>query len=218
LSTKKFINIFNCKSNQTKLPNLNASISYYIMKLSTIFFAVVAISSTHALSPNANQEVSRRGAFGLIASGAASAAFMLGQPQAASAAAAKTGAASPFTGDYNDPNHPECLRQVKVVGAPLRADGSRSAYPVIEVTGYDGKGDSKICTDRPTRADLWKVEGTVKSGNSAIIDFSPKGGPSNLVATYEDGGIVFPDGNKWTKVTRGTPNRRPEDMSTLKSD
>lgn len=51
-----------------------------------------------------------------------------------------------------------------------------------------------------------------------FIDFSPKGGPDKLLAKYEDGGIVFPDGNKWTKVARGTPNRRPKDMSTLKSE
>ncbi|KAG7365341.1 hypothetical protein IV203_038544 [Nitzschia inconspicua] len=189
------------------------------MKLSNIAIFIAAVATTDALAPNSaapESSVSRRGAFGLLGAGAA-AAFLL-QPQVANAAAAKTGAASPFTGDYNDPNHPECLRQVKVVGAPLRADGTRSQYPVIEVTGYDGKGDSKICTDRPTRDDLWKVQGTVKSSNSAVIDFSPKGGPSNLVATYEDGGIVFPDGNKWTKVARGTDSRRPADMSTLKSD
>jgi len=51
-----------------------------------------------------------------------------------------------------------------------------------------------------------------------FIDFSPKGGPEKLLAKYEDGGIVFPDGNKWTKVARGTPLRRPKDMSTLKSE
>jgi hypothetical protein len=190
------------------------------MKYATVILTVIAVASTNALAPHDNvtsgKNVSRRGAFGLLSAGAASAFLM--KPQLAFAAAAKTGTASPFTGDYNDPNHPECLRQVKVVGAPLRADGTRSQYPVIEVTGYDGKGDGKICTDRPTREDLWKIQGTVKTNNSAIIDFSPKGGPTNLLATYEDGGIVFPDGNKWTKVARGTNSRRPADMSTLKSD
>jgi hypothetical protein len=39
-----------------------------------------------------------------------------------------------------------------------------------------------------------------------------------MLAKFEDGGIVFPDGNKWTKVVRGTPDRRPKDMSTLKSE
>jgi hypothetical protein len=189
------------------------------MKFTIATFAVLAASS-YALSPNSNTEsgVSRRGAFGLLSAGGAAAALVVANPRLASAATAKTGASSPFQGDYDDPNHPECLRQVKVVGAPLRADGSRSAYPVIEVTGYDGKGDSPVCSDRPTRADLWKVTGTVKSKNTAVIDFSPKGGPSNLMATYEDGGIVFPDGNKWTKLRVPSNNRRPADMSTLKSD
>ena len=31
-------------------------------------------------------------------------------------------------------------------------------------------------------------------------------------------GILFPDGNKWTKVSYGTNARRPTDMSTLKSE
>ena len=57
----------------------------------------------------------------------------------------------------------------------------------------------------------------MKSNTEAIIDFSPKGGPSNLGATWDDG-IVFPDGNKWTKVAAGTSDRLPKDMSTLKSD
>jgi hypothetical protein len=65
---------------------------------------------------------------------------------------------------------------------------------------------------------LWKVEGTVKSTTSAEIDFSPKGGPSKLSAKFEDGGIVFPDGNKWTKLPYVTKDRLPSDMSTLKSE
>merc|ERR1719506_416539 len=153
--------------------------------------------------------------FGVLG-GAAAVVAGAGQASAA-ASTVKTGQASLFTGDYDDPNHPDCLRQVKVVGAPLKGDGTRSPYPVIEVVGYDGKG-GKVCTDRPTRDDLWKIQGTVKSSNTAFIDFSPKGGPEKLLAKYEDGGIVFPDGNKWTKVARGTPLRRPEDMSTLKSE
>mmetsp|Transcript_50437 Transcript_50437/g.99638 ORF Transcript_50437/g.99638 Transcript_50437/m.99638 type:complete len:192 (-) Transcript_50437:83-658(-) len=149
--------------------------------------------------------------------GAATTAVTL-VPQEAQATTAKTGLGSPFTGDYNDPNHPNCLRQVKVVGAPLRGDGTRSAYPVMEITGYDGKAGSATCTDRPTRADLWKVEGTVKSTTEAYVDFSPKGGPTKMLAKFEDGGIVFPDGNKWVKVAGGTKDRLPLDMFTLKSE
>lgn len=149
----------------------------------------------------------------LLGSGAAA----LWGTQAASATTAKTGSASPFTGDYDDPNHPGCLRQVKVVGSPIRGDGSRSPFPVIEVVGYDGK-DGKSCgpEDRPARSDLWKLQGTVKTTSEAVIDFSPKGGPSQLTAKY-DNGMVFPDGNVWKKVQGGTNSRRPKDMSTLKS-
>jgi hypothetical protein len=168
---------------------------------------LLAASSASAFS------VERRNFFGQFAGAAA---VMAAGAQEASAAL-KSGASSPFTGDYNDPNHPGCLRQVKVVGAPLKADGTRSAYPLIEVTGYDGKGESAMCTDRPTREDLWKIQGKLKSNTEATIDFSPKGGPANLLASYQDG-IVFPDGNKWTKVPTGTNDRRPKDMTTLKSE
>ena len=177
------------------------------MKTASLFFIF-------ATTANAFSAMDRRQWFGQAAGAAA--IVVAGAPDAQ--AAMKTGAASAFTGDYDDPNHPGCLRQVKVIGAPLRADGTRSKFPIIEVTGYDGKGGSKMCTDRPTRSDLWKVQGKLLSESDAVIDFAPKGGPENLKAKYDGGGIVFPDGNKWTKVTGGTNDRRPEDMSTLKSN
>lgn len=183
-------------------------------KLSTVFLAsaIMALAMTDAWTINS---VNRRQLLGIFGAGAAA---TLVAPQEADATTAKTGLGSPFTGDYNDPNHPDCLRQVKVVGAPLRGDGTRSAFPVIEITGYDGKGNGATCTDRPTRADLWKVEGTVRNTNEAYVDFSSKGGPAKMLAKFEDGGIVFPDGNKWVKVPGGTKDRLPEDMSTLKSN
>lgn len=178
-------------------------------------FATTAI----ALAPSNNQAFGSRRSFlsGVTSAGAAVIASNTLMPEQASAAIAKTGAASVFTGEYDDPNHPGCLRQVKVIGPPLRADGTRSAYPIVEVKGYDGKDGAKMCTDRPTRADLWSVQGKLLNNNEARLDFSPKGGPANLLAKWEDGGIVFPDGNKWTKVVRGTADRYPKDMSTLKS-
>ena len=43
-----------------------------------------------------------------------------------------------------------------------------------------------------------KVKGTV-DGNSIIVDFTPKGGPSGVEAKFVVGkGLVFPDGNVWT--------------------
>lgn len=194
-------------------------------KISSTFFTaavLLLVPSTHGWTPldsssSSSTTLNRRDmVLGFLSAGAAVALF----PSEAEATTAKTGLGSPFTGDYNDPNHPNCLRQVKVVGAPLRGDGTRSAYPVIEITGYDGKqgGGGATCTDRPTRADLWKVEGTVKTTTEAYVDFSPKGGPTKMLAKFEDGGIVFPDGNKWVKVAGGTKDRLPLDMTTLKSN
>mmetsp|Transcript_25909 Transcript_25909/g.55136 ORF Transcript_25909/g.55136 Transcript_25909/m.55136 type:complete len:196 (+) Transcript_25909:93-680(+) len=165
-------------------------------------------TSKHAFSD-------RRAFFGVIGGAAAAAVAVAAPPAAQAAGAIKTGPSNPFTGDYDDPNHPGCLRQVKVVGAPQKADGSKPLYANVEVVGYDGKGGSKTCTDRPTRDDLWKVTGKTKGKEEAFLDFSSKGGPSNLVATWDGSGIVFPDGNKWTKLTYAPRDRRPKDMSTL---
>ena len=118
-------------------------------KLLSILFVSAMMATADAWS--AEGLVNRRQIFGFIG-GACGAALVAGE---ANASAARTGASSPFTGFYDDPNHPNCLRQVKVVGAPLRGDGTRSAYPVMEVTGYDGKGNGATCTDRPTVSESW---------------------------------------------------------------
>ena len=183
----------------------------------TCTIAVLAAASTDALVTNQPKAFAsdRRNFFGVIG-GAAAAAVAVASPPAANAAnIIKTGPANPFTGDYDDPNHPGCLRQVKVVGAPQKADGSKPLYAVVEVTGYDGKEGEKECKEQPTRADLWRVKGKTKGGDEAFIDFSSKGGPSDLVGKWDGSGIVFPDGNKWTKLKVPSKNRRPKDMSTL---
>ena len=192
-----------------------------MVRIISSLFVVSALSSQLCVSgfgvdkPNSQAtKIDRRNAFGIIGSMITGAAAL---PSASNAVAFKVGPSNPFTGFYDDPNHPGCLRSVKVLGAPLRADGTRPANPIIEVVGYDGNGSSNVCTERPSRSDVWKIQGKMKSNTEAIIDFSPKGGPSNLAATWDDG-IVFPDGNKWTKVASGTSDRLPKDMSTLKSD
>ena len=175
--------------------------------------ALLATSATTNALVNHNKAfTSRRNFFGVLGGAAA----IVGTSKEANAAGAiKTGPANPFTGDYDDPNHPGCLRQVKVVGAPMKPDGSRNLYAVVEVTGYDGKNGEKTCTDRPKREDLWKVTGKTRGNDEAFLDFSSKGGPADLVGKWDGSGIVFPDGNKWTKLNYSPRNRRPEDMSTL---
>jgi len=106
---------------------------------------------------------------------------------------------------------------VKIVGAPLGGSGIRSSNPVIEIVGWDGTEGAKTCTTRPpSRDSLWEVKGTVKSQSTATLDFSMRGGPDNVLVNYENGAILFPDGNKWKKVAE-KKDRRPKNMSTLGS-
>ena len=79
-------------------------------------------------------------------------------------------------GIYSDPNHPAGFRVVRVAKNKLYItlqDDPKGE--VIDVVGRKGKN------------------------GSYLIDFSSKGGPKDLAATVEDGKIVFPDGNTWTK-------------------
>ena len=100
----------------------------------------------------------------------------------------KAAMASVFDGDYSDPNHPSCRRSVSV-----SPDGLTAA-----VSGEDGDEGSNSCAN-PT---AWGPLRGAIDGNSIKIDFSPKGGPSDLTASYDvDGeGIRFSDGNLWQKI------------------
>lgn len=189
------------------------------MKSIGIAFLIHAAASASALVASRKPLAfasDRRAFFRILRKGAAVAVVASSPaPPARAAGSVKTGPANPLTGDYDDPEHPGCLRQVKVVGAPQKADGSRPLYAVVEVTGYDGKNEKKTCDDRPNRDDLWKVVGKTRGNNEALLDFSGKGGPSDLVGKWDGSGIVFPDGNKWTKLSYAPKDRRPKDMSTL---
>merc|ERR1719201_46503 len=81
-----------------------------------------------------------------------------------------------LNGEYSDAGHPGCFRKVVVQGG------------AAIITGADEDG-------KP-----WKVRGKVE-GATILVDFSSKGGPKDVVAKAVAGvGLVFPDGNKWTKL------------------
>ena len=115
---------------------------------------------------------------------------------AAPASFAKNSAAPPFDGAYSDPKHPGCPRNIAMV-----LDGD--AEGVVEVSGKDG---TPGCTgDGPTRP--WRLSGKTQ-GDKILVDFSPKGGPRNLLGQWEaaspsspSDGIRWPDSNKWSKVS-----------------
>lgn len=89
-----------------------------------------------------------------------------------------------FSGSYADPNHPNCQRVIAVKGTNAiltGTDGNPGCPP-------DGSGNQ------------WKLTGKVEDG-SIFVDFSPKGGPTDLKGIWDDStpkGIKWPDGNKWT--------------------
>lgn len=96
----------------------------------------------------------------------------------------------PFDGAYTDPKHPGCPRNIALV------DDSN-----VDITGQDG---TPGCTaDGPTKA--WRLAGKVK-GDQIFVDFSPKGGPKNLLGKWEEDGIRWPDSNKWTKASGSVPS------------
>jgi len=97
---------------------------------------------------------------------------------------------SAFAGRYADKKHPGCYREI---------------FPDGVVAGEDGDPGCDATTPR-TRA--WRLRGVIGVDDRSIfIDFSPKGGPANLIGTlvsptseYPRGGVAFPDGNVWAKT------------------
>merc|ERR1712228_955809 len=174
-----------------------------------------------AAQPSAALQLSRRDTLASLFSSATLTALG-GGALPASASSARTGLSSVFTGEYDDPKHPNCLRSIKVVGAAMGPDGRRRREPAAYVKGVDNAKGTPSCADNPELASVWKLEGKVaESGETIYIDFSPKGGPKDLVGTWDTfggaPGILFTDGNKWTKVSNGTPQRRPPAV-TLSSE
>lgn len=89
---------------------------------------------------------------------------------------------SVFEGSYSDPNHLNGYRHITV------KDG------VCTLVGNDGPG-------KPEWTFVQEVIGG-QNGTEMVIDFSPKGGPKNLLAKWDEErqGIAFPDGNLWKKL------------------
>ena len=76
-----------------------------------------------------------------------------------------------FGGSYSDANHPGCARRITLAGTSALISG----------TDEDGTP--------------FKARGTV-AGKTLTVDL---GGPAALVGTWNGLGIVFSDGNTWTK-------------------
>jgi len=91
-----------------------------------------------------------------------------------------------FEGAFSDPNHPGDGRNIVVVVDGKEAD--------ISVTGDDTNSDGEQVPWGPLPCSV--------DGVTITVDFSSKGGPSNLEGAWdaEMGAIVWQDGNAWTKL------------------
>mmetsp|Transcript_35360 Transcript_35360/g.84076 ORF Transcript_35360/g.84076 Transcript_35360/m.84076 type:complete len:194 (-) Transcript_35360:62-643(-) len=168
-----------------------------------------APATSGVLSLRAQSEgVSRRNVIAGLIGGASLAAVNIIVPANANADT------SPYTGEYDDPNHPGCVRSVKVIAQKSSkrknkpAVVSKGRFPNLQpevrfpqteqvvIRGTDGPGGS--CANGDAAVKPWSLTGYVNDSGNLFMDFTPKGGPKDLVATY-DGGIKWPDGNTWTR-------------------
>eukprot|EP00933_Yihiella_yeosuensis_P045212 TRINITY_DN40549_c0_g1_i1.p1 TRINITY_DN40549_c0_g1~~TRINITY_DN40549_c0_g1_i1.p1 ORF type:complete len:156 (-),score=44.10 TRINITY_DN40549_c0_g1_i1:199-666(-) len=138
----------------------------------TALFSCGPVFLPGSVQQTTSPETGRRemmASLGLLAASGASAAY----------------AAPNWTGKYSDPFHPGCKREISVSG--------------LEVT-IDGTDGSPGCAAGETQKP-WKLSAKLTSADSeeVLIDFSPKGGPKDLVGKWDGSGIKFPDGNKWSK-------------------
>jgi len=94
-------------------------------------------------------------------------------------------AAIDFSGNYADPNHPNCQRLIE-----------QDSKGVIKLTGTDGNPGCPA--DGSGKS--FVLFGRMQQGDRILVDFSPKGGPKDLEGIFDGNaptGIKWPDGNKW---------------------
>jgi hypothetical protein len=96
--------------------------------------------------------------------------------------------ASFFTGSYSDPNHPNCLRYIYANGTTGQVYGTDAAGG--EGVPCNGVNDTRW-GPLPATIDVITI----------IVDFSSKGGPSDLQGRYNFSvpSIDWEDGNSWSK-------------------
>ena len=102
--------------------------------------------------------------------------------------ASSSSSSSVFNGKYSDPNHPGCLRGIERVRSTTKA----------KVFGEDGTPGCQADGQKETKK--WELEGELRGENEILIDFSKKGGPKNLLGKWTGSGVLFPDGNTWSKL------------------
>lgn len=96
-----------------------------------------------------------------------------------------------FSGKYSDPNHPGCARVIS-----LETDVSAKVF------GADAAGGEGVQCDGVTDV-KWGPLPAVINSLEIVVDFSSKGGPSNLAGKFntDKQEIMWQDGNAWVKLS-----------------
>jgi hypothetical protein len=71
---------------------------------------------------------------------------------------------------------------------------------VTNATGVDSGSKVTLVGSDDGKA-FWTLKGDAAGGGTKVsIDFSPKGGPKGLEASWDGAKLTFPDGNHWARV------------------
>lgn len=143
-----------------------------------LFFFVVRVTDSYRMIPTMSLKSTSKFASTIVATIVSlNTGFGIVQPNSVNAQQLQ----SVFTGSYHDPNHPNCLRKVSSEGKEITILGSDN---------IDG-------------SDKWLIKAKENQPGKMLVDFSPKGGPKDLLGIYntEKNGIQWPDGNLWSKLT-----------------
>lgn len=111
-------------------------------------------------------------------------------------------ASTVFEGKYIDPNHPHCPRAIDEAGVITGID----PVPFAEGRGCRGyKKANEASAVAAGKINPWRIEGKIaKDDRSIFIDFDQKDGSGeSFTGEWNGAGIVFPDGNQWTKIDDG---------------
>eukprot|EP00929_Paragymnodinium_shiwhaense_P000495 TRINITY_DN100732_c0_g1_i1.p1 TRINITY_DN100732_c0_g1~~TRINITY_DN100732_c0_g1_i1.p1 ORF type:complete len:239 (+),score=36.98 TRINITY_DN100732_c0_g1_i1:80-718(+) len=100
-------------------------------------------------------------------------------------------AGSIVVGRYTDPFHPGGIRDIEL------QDQKLGNFQLLKVKGGGGRGEPEF----------YQLSGMIGPSAddkhperlSIMIDFSPKGGPRDLLGYWDQDGITWPDGNHWPK-------------------
>jgi len=90
------------------------------------------------------------------------------------------------------------LKKRKSVKSHLYTDPKHNNAP-RRIT-FHKNGTIKITGRDTPRGKNWTIKGKINKNKDAVLDFSPKGGPSKINAKITEKGVKFSDGNLWSSV------------------